>query len=44
MGIECRERQGYHRNDLHFHFEVADPDSDGGRELVYTTLTRELCL
>src|SRR5882724_2310903 len=42
MGIECRERQGYHRNDLHFIFEVADPDSDGVGELVYTTLTREV--
>jgi phenylacetate-CoA ligase len=42
LGLECRERQGYHRNDLHFLFEIDNPDRDGYGELVYTTLTRDV--
>jgi phenylacetate-CoA ligase len=42
MGIECVRQQGYHRNDLHFIFEVADVDNSGSGELVYTTLTRNV--
>jgi phenylacetate-CoA ligase len=42
MGIECREQQGYHRNDLNYFLEIADPDADGNGELIYTTLTREV--
>jgi phenylacetate-CoA ligase len=42
LGIECRERCGYHRNDLHFIFEVAGRDDNGEGELVYTTLTRDV--
>ncbi|MDQ2936042.1 MAG: hypothetical protein M3R67_00880 [Acidobacteriota bacterium] len=42
MGIECVKKQGYHRNDLHFIFEVADRDDSGSGELVYTTLTRNV--
>jgi phenylacetate-CoA ligase len=42
MGIECVKKEGYHRNDLHFIFEVADSDSSGNGELIYTTLTRNV--
>ena len=42
MGIECVEKEGYHRNDLHFIFEVPDVDESGSGELVYTTLTRDV--
>jgi phenylacetate-CoA ligase len=41
LGVECTERDGYHRNDLNFLFEVADADMEGYGELVYTTLNRE---
>ncbi len=42
LGIECRERCGYHRNDLHFIFEIDNANEDGEGELVYTTLTRDV--
>ena len=42
MGVECAEQDGYHRNDLNYFFEVADRDSEGYGELVYTTLNREV--
>jgi phenylacetate-CoA ligase len=42
IGLECREQQGYHRNDLHFLFEVDRPDAEGYGELIYTTLTRDV--
>jgi phenylacetate-CoA ligase len=42
IGIECKEQRGYHRNDLHFLFEIADAGPDGEGELVYTTLTRDV--
>lgn len=42
LGLECRHQQGYHRNDLQFLFEIAEPDANGEGELVYTTLTRHV--
>lgn len=42
LGLECRQQQGYHRNDLHFLFEIDRPDPSGAGELVYTTLTRQV--
>lgn len=42
LGMECHRQDGYHRNDLHFLFEIADPDPDGYGELVYTTLSRSV--
>ncbi len=42
IGVECAMRNGYHRNDLNFFFEIPDANSDGEGELVYTTLTREV--
>jgi phenylacetate-CoA ligase len=42
LGMECAEKDGYHRNDLNFLFEIADADADGYGELVYTTLNREV--
>ncbi len=42
IGVECREKNGYHRNDLNFFFEVVDTDTTGQGELVYTTLTRDV--
>ena len=42
LGLECREQQGYHRNDLHFLFETVGVDDNGYGELVYTTLTRDV--
>jgi phenylacetate-CoA ligase len=40
LGAECRLKNGYHRNDLYFFFEVKDPDPDGYGEIVYTTLSQ----
>lgn len=42
VGIECKGKDGYHRNDLNFSFEVVDEDAEGYGELVYTTLTRDV--
>jgi phenylacetate-CoA ligase len=42
LGLECREQRGYHRNDLHFQFEINNPDAEGYGELIYTTLTRHV--
>ncbi len=42
MGVECREQNGYHRNDFNFFFETIDADAEGNGELVYTTLTRDV--
>src|SRR5437870_922119 len=42
LGLECREQRGYHRNDLHFLFEVDSADDEGYGELIYTTLTRSV--
>lgn len=42
IGVECARKNGYHRNDLSFYFEIADAEEDGFGELVYTTLTRDV--
>jgi phenylacetate-CoA ligase len=42
LGLECRQQDGYHRNDLHIQYEIASPDADGCGDLVYTTLTRDV--
>lgn len=42
LGAECKMKDGYHRNDFFFFFEVIDADSEGYGELVYTTLTRDV--
>jgi phenylacetate-CoA ligase len=42
LGLECREKQGYHRNDLHFLFEIDNADETGHGELIYTTLSRDV--
>src|SRR5262244_3487530 len=42
IGIECREKTGYHCNDVDFIFEIADSDETECGELVYTTLTRDV--
>jgi phenylacetate-CoA ligase len=39
LGAECRLKNGYHRNDLYFFFEVPNTDADGYGEVVYTTLS-----
>jgi len=41
LGLECLQKQGYHRNDLHFLFEIQEPDAEGYGELIYTTLDRK---
>jgi phenylacetate-CoA ligase len=42
LGAECRVKNGYHRNDLYFFFEVPEVDADGYGEVVYTTLSRDV--
>ncbi len=42
LGAECEQKNGYHRNDLFFWFEVPDVDEDGYGELIYTTLARDV--
>lgn len=42
IGVECSEKEGYHRNDLNFLFETPQINSEGFGELVYTTLTRNV--
>ena len=42
LGAECQFKDGYHRNDLYFFFELADVDQDGYGEIVYTTLARDV--
>src|SRR5258708_9589577 len=42
IGLECREQQGHHRNDLHFMFGIDGPRADAYGELIYTTLTRDV--
>jgi phenylacetate-CoA ligase len=42
LGAECRMKDGYHRNDLYFFFELANVDQDGYGEIIYTTLTRDV--
>src|SRR5580765_3600991 len=38
LGAECRVKNGYHRNDLYFYFEVPEADAEGYGEVVYTTI------
>ncbi|MGH9430964.1 MAG: phenylacetate--CoA ligase family protein [Terriglobia bacterium] len=40
LGMECKERQGYHFDEFNFLVEVLNPDSEGYGELVITTLSR----
>ncbi len=42
LGAECRIKDGYHRNDLYFFFEVPDADADGYGEVVYSTLSHRV--
>lgn len=42
LGAECTMKDGYHRNDLSFFFELTDTDEEGYGEVVYTTLTRDV--
>lgn len=42
LGAECEQRDGYHRNDLYFWFEMPEVDNHGYGELVYTTLARDV--
>ena len=42
LGAECRMKDGYHRNDLYFFFELADADREGYGEIIYTTLARDV--
>jgi phenylacetate-CoA ligase len=42
LGAECKMKDGYHRNDLYFFFELADIDQDGYGEVIYTTLARDV--
>src|SRR5713226_3346795 len=42
LGAECKMKDGYHRNDLYFFFELADTDKDGYGEVIYTTLARDV--
>jgi len=41
LGAECRMKDGYHRNDLYFFFELDNVD-DGYGEVIYTTLARDV--
>jgi phenylacetate-CoA ligase len=40
LGMECRQRDGYHLDEFNFLFEIVDPDDEGYGELVMTTLSR----
>jgi phenylacetate-CoA ligase len=42
LGAECQEKNGYHRNDLYFFFELDNVDADGYGEVIYTTLARDV--
>src|SRR5215831_7219223 len=42
LGAECRMKNGYHRNDLYFFFELDNVDADGYGEVIYTTLARDV--
>ncbi len=42
LGVECKHKEGYHRNDLFFYFETRELDTEGYGELVYTTLARDV--
>ena len=40
IGIECRNKQGYHLNDSDLYVEIINSDKEGYGEVVFTTLTR----
>ena len=40
IGMESRDKQGYHANEFHNRFEIVNADEDGYGELVYTTVNR----
>ncbi len=42
IGMESREKEGYHLNEFHNLFEIVNRDKDGYGELVYTTLNRRV--
>ncbi len=42
IGMESRDKAGYHLNEFHNFFEIADADKDGYGELVYTNLNRRV--
>ena len=42
IGIESRDKQGYHLNEFHNYFEIINPDKEGYGELVYTNLNRRV--
>jgi phenylacetate-CoA ligase len=42
LGAECRLKDGYHRNDLYFFFELDNVGEDGYGEVIYTTLARDV--
>ncbi|MGH9490748.1 MAG: phenylacetate--CoA ligase family protein [Terriglobales bacterium] len=41
-GVECPAQNGYHLNEVNFHFEIFNPNAEGYGELVFTTLTRKV--
>lgn len=41
-GAECPAQNGYHLNEVNFHFEILNPNAEGYGELVFTTLTRKV--
>lgn len=42
IGMESRDKDGYHLNEFHNFFEIINPDREGYGELVYTTLNRRV--
>lgn len=40
VGMECRQREGYHLDEFNFSFEILNADEEGYGELVITTLSR----
>ncbi len=42
LGAECKLKNGYHRNDLYFFFELDNVGEDGYGEVIYTTLARDV--
>lgn len=42
IGMETRDKAGYHLNEFHNTFEIINPDAQGYGELVYTNLNRRV--
>ncbi len=42
IGMETRDKTGYHLNEFHNYFEIIKPDAQGYGELVYTNLNRRI--